>query len=88
MNKFNLKKLIVEKLYFKNDNFIYRHGENLISDKLKFLKKKPQKSIVIGNDINLKDILNNPFNLMIEDISKLENSIDGIISNFNFQLKF
>ena len=89
MNKFNLKKIDSrKKLYFKNDNFIYRHGENLISDKLKFLKKKPQKSIVIGNDINLKDILNNPFNYEeIEDISKLENSIDGIISNFNFQLK-
>ena len=36
---------------------LYTDMENLISDKLKFLKKKPQKSIVIGNDINLKDIL-------------------------------
>ena len=55
---------------------------------MKFLKKKPQKTIVIGNEVNLNDNLNKPFNYEeIENISKLENSIDGIISNFNFQLK-
>jgi len=89
MNKFNLKKIDSrKKLYFKNNNFIYRHGGYLINDKLKFLKKKPQKTIVIGNEVNLNDNLNKPFNYEeIENISKLENSIDGIISNFNFQLK-
>ena len=89
MNKFNLKKIDSrKKLYFKKNNFIYKHGDDLINDKLKFLKKKPQKSIVIRNELNFKDILNKPFNYNeIEDISKLENSIDGIISNFNFQLK-
>ena len=89
MNKFNLKKIDSrKKLYFKNNNFIYRHGGDLINDKLKFLKTKPQKTIVFGNEINLNNILNKPFNYEeIKDISKLENSIDGIISNFNFQLK-
>jgi len=89
MNKFNLKKIDSrKKLYFKNNNFIYRHGGDLINDKLKFLKTKPQKTIVFGNEVNFNDILNKPLNYEdIEDISKLENSIDGIISNFNFQLK-
>ena len=89
MNKFNLKKIDSrKKLYFKNNNFIYRHGGDLINDKLKFLKKKPQKTIVMGNEVNLNDNLNKPINYEeIENISKLENSIDGIISNFNFQLK-
>ena len=89
MNKFNLKKIESrKKLYFKNNNFIYMHGGDLINDKLKFLKKKPQKTIVIGNEVNLNDNLNMPFNYEeMEEITKLENSIDGIIGNFNFQLK-
>jgi hypothetical protein len=87
MNQFNLKKKKSrEKFFFDKNNIISEIGNELIFDKVSFIKKDLEQVLVIDN-YELKDhpkILDYQYS-EFEEIGE-KNSFDGILSNFKVHI--
>tara|TARA_Y100000022_G_scaffold66051_1_gene56735 strand:+ start:13158 stop:13862 length:705 start_codon:yes stop_codon:yes gene_type:complete len=87
MTQFNLKKKKSrEKFFFDKNNIISEIGNELIFDKVSFIKKVLEQVLVIDN-YELKDhpkILDYQYS-EFEDIGE-KNSFDGILSNFKVHI--
>ena len=87
MTQFNLKKKKSrEKFFFDKNNIISEIGNELIFDKVSFIKKDLEQVLVIDN-YELKDhpkILDYQYS-EFEEIGE-KNSFDGILSNFKVHI--
>ena len=90
MNEFNLKKKKTsKKKYSRKENILLQSGNELINNKLQFIKKNFFSCLFYDQSIDIKvKEINKFFNYNLKEIDKRDEIYDGIFANFSTQIEF